>query len=435
MVSPAGVLWRTLFLQSLTASVSFCQQSISAWRLATRRYQQLPFLDEVSSWLQASNITFHEQAIAASPFPILSLGKERDSNTYEVGLHVIPTPKTSTIPPCLCKQLTDERDLPFKTIIHLHQDVWNNKNEIVKARIAARVNRLNHRWYARKTVTKRINVSTAMEFLEAHHLWGATKAKFNYGLFDKGNNDLVAVATFSPRRHVKRGGADTDESSHGSTRPYRSHELIRYCSKRDGRVVGGITKLIAGFCRDFAPDDLVTCIDRDWGDGEGWKSIGFERVHVMPPLLMAVGDDGIRRYLVGAGIGHDLEDKNSRLGRPGISLDLFQDLNGVLCDSEALERITSQKLFPVYDSGVERRMLLVNKSKLEIQASLRRAELNLEEMEVDPNVTALDLWSRSIPSFPPKYYSKNTGINALLEKARRSDNFLSLQTKNHDLSG
>ena len=393
------------------------------------------FHKEVASWLQSSNITFHQHTIDESPFPIISLGKEGDS--YKVGLHIIPTPKTSRIPPNLCKQLTDDSHLlPFETIIHLHQDVWNNKNEIVKARIAARVNFINQRWYARKTTLKRINIVTAMEFLENHHLWGATRAKVNYGLFDKGNDELIAVATFSPRRHVKRGDV---EGGDGSSRPYRSHELIRYCSKRDGRAVGGITKLIAGFCRDFAPDDLVTCIDRDWGDGRGWLGIGFEKVNVMPPLLMAVGDDGVRRYLVGAGIGHEEKNRNSgsgkndRNGRPGISFELYQDLDGVVCDAEALECITSRNLYPVYDSGVERRMLLVNKSKLEAKASLRREELGLEEIDSPRNVTALGLWMRSKPSFPPNYYSKNTGINALLERAKQCDEapvaFEKLQTR------
>jgi len=392
------------------------------------------FLQEVSSWLLSSNINFHAQSIQQSPFQIIGLGKDSDCGSCKVGLHIIPTtPKTtSKIPPNLYKLLTDDKSLPFDTIIHLHQDVWNNKKEIVQARISAKVNRVQKSWYARKTTIKRINKLTAMEFLEKHHLWGATKGKFNYGLYEKDSDELIAVATFSPRRHVQRGNDTIEGGVDGiglPSRPYRSHELIRYCSKRDGRVVGGITKLIAGFCRDLAPDDLVTCIDRDWGDGGGWESIQFEKVSVMPPLLMAVGEDGIRRYLVGAGIGQSNKsssndgesDKNDRNGRPGISLELYNDLNQIEDNEEAMECITSHNLHPVYDAGIERRMLLISKSKLKAQTCIRQEELELEEISLADHVTANDLWSISTPSFPSEYYSENKGINSLLQNARESD--------------
>ena len=462
------------------------------------------FLEEVFSWLRSSNITFHEKPIQQSPFPIIGLGRDpsdgndsnegRDSGCKSgVCLHIIPTPTSTTnkISPNLCKMLTDNNknndndngdgddnaSLPYETIIHLHQDVWNNKKDIVQARISAKVNRVQSS-YARKTTMKRIDKRTAMEFLEKHHLWGATKAKFNYGLFEKQGNELIAVATFSPRRHVQRGihcvetprgegggayagalietdkdavtgidaGTGTDAGTNTNTdidtappRPYRSHELIRYCSKRDGRVVGGITKLIAGFCRDFAPDDLVTCIDRDWGDGGGWESIQFEKVSVMPPLVMAVGGDGVRRYLVGAGIGQpnvkgststsnsnsnsneaERSDKNARNGRPGISFELYNTLDQIEDHKEAIECLNSHDLSPVYDAGVERRMLLISNSKLKAQTKLRREELGLEAITLADHVTVNDLWTSSVPSFPSDYYSKNKGINSLLQHARES---------------
>jgi len=363
------------------------------------------FHKEVTSWLETSQIPFHDASIKQSPYDIIGLGQKGDF--FQVGLHVIPTPTNLLrIQPNLCKKITDDTRLPFKTIIHLHQDVWDNKKDIVQARIYAKVNRVKQRWFARKTTVQRINITTAISFLETHHLWGATRSKFNYGLFI--NDELVAVATFSPRRHVQRGN---------SCRPYRSHELIRYCSIKDGHVIGGITKLIAGFCRDFAPDDLVTCIDRDWGDGGGWESIGFQRVSVMPSLIMVVCDDGVRRYLVGAGIGSsDSSSKSDRNGRPGISMEVYKDLDKMTCGINATEYINSRSLYPVYDAGIERRILLINKSKLESKAQILRQELGLEDLDPSDQ-SVLDLWADSSPSFPNEYYSKNSGINALLQDA------------------
>lgn len=366
------------------------------------------FYEEVASWLETSQIPYQDLSTSPSPYTVIGLGKKGE--LFDVGLHVIPTPNNLVrIQPDLCKKLTDDGTLPFKTIIHLHQDVWNNKKDIVQARIYAKLNRVKHRWFARKTTIQRINITTTMEFLEINHLWGATRSKFNYGLFT--NDELIAVATFSPRRHVQRGK---------SCRAYRSHELIRYCSVRDGHVLGGITKLIAGFCRDFAPDDLVTLIDRDWGDGGGWESIGFEKVSVMPPLIMTVGDDGVRKYLVGAGVGTNNDSsKDSRNRRPGISMEVYEYLDRITCEIDAAECINSHNLYPVYDAGVERRILLIQKSKLESKARIRRQELDLEDLE-SSDCSVLDLWEDSFPSFPNEYYSKNSGINALLQGAHHT---------------
>ena len=383
----------------------------SQLRSSRRANSSVSFHGKVTSWLDESGISYQDLSISQSPYRILGLGQNVEGNSFDIGLHILPTPtnQSSPISPTLCKALTDDNSKPFQTIIHLHQDVWNNKHEIVKARISAKVKEVNRRYFARKTTLRRIDITTAIDFLQEHHLWGATRSKFNYGLFDK-YEMLVAVGTFSPRRHVQRGG---------SSRRYRSHELIRYCSQRDGHVIGGITKLIAGFCRDFAPDDIVTCIDRDWGTGSGWESIGFDRVSVMPPLVMAVGDDGIRRYMVGAGIGKENQSsKDDRNGRPGISVEIFDKLENMTSCEEANNLLASRHLYPVYDAGVERRILLVAKTKLDSKACLRRRELELEDMDDFKETNAIDLWEHSIPTFPNEYYSSNSGINSLLKYAK-----------------
>jgi len=176
---------------------------------------------------------------------------------------------------------------------------------------------------------------------------------------------------------------------------------------------------IAAFCRDFAPDDVVTCVDRDWGDGSGWQSIGFDRVSVMPPLVMVVGEDGVRRYLVGAGIGSKTDPNPNRNGRPGISTEVFEDLNRTIGETEAVECVASHNLYPVYDAGVERRILLIRNNKMESHALVRRQELDLEDLGVPSDLNALELWASSTPSFPNEYYSQNSGINSLLERAQK----------------
>ncbi len=202
--------------------------------------------------------------------------------------------------------------------------------------------------------------------------------------------------------------------------------------------MGGITKLLAAFCRDTAPDDIVTCIDRDFGDGEGWAKIGFENVQVMPPLVMAVAlrerEKGeasasctcthsqmkiIRHYLVGAGIGASQPEGHAkfRQERPGIPSKVLSELEHVNDNVEATEILMKHGFFPVFDSGVERRILIVQKSKLRHHSNGKKEDLGLEDIDIPEDVSVMDIWQNSSPSFPDRYYSQNRGIQFMLEAA------------------
>ncbi len=253
------------------------------------------FQQEVENFLIEHNVTYTLKEMNTQregvPVKILLVEGSASKSKLQLGLHILPYPdsfETSMAAnPTICKKLTehiydddyhhadeDENDkndedddikqLEFP-IIHLHEDVWRNKNSIVKARILAKLNIVNNRWFARNTVVERIPMQRAMDFLQEHHLWGSTRAKFNYGLFwnnkkkkkNKGGGgnieidadaELLAVATFSPRRHVRR---------YGSERMYRSHELIRYCAKKDGKAELMII-LISSFCNIVLLHPIIT---------------------------------------------------------------------------------------------------------------------------------------------------------------------------------
>lgn len=298
-------------------------------------------------------------------------------------------------------------------IIHLHQDVWIQKIDIVKCRLLAQLGQ-SKRIFARKTVSRRINATHAMEFLDHHHLWGATRAKYYYGLFvvpkpnkkqddngaaaADGEEELVAVATFSTRRKIVRDGV-----------PHRSHELLRFCAKRDSNVVGGISKLIKIFVREVQPDDIVTVVDRDWGGGSGWHGIGFETVQVHAPMVMAVNPNelGIRRHLIGAGIGSD--------ARPGLPSLVQDELESIRDAQEALQCLERHGYFTVSDAGVERLFKLIVKDSTTTTTG-REEE---EEEKNDAVSKTQHLWRHSQPKYAPSYYSPSSGISALLRYAEQ----------------
>ena len=165
-------------------------------------------------------------------------------------------------------------------------------------------------------------------------------------------------------------------------------------------IIGGITKLIKAFAREHTPDDIVTVVDRDWGPGNGWNGIGFETVAIMPPLVMVIQKkDGLRRYLVGAGLSTDSSNKNARLGlEPHLLEQLDSTREGD--HKRATDCLAKNGYHTVHDTGVERLLLVI-------------------ESPADDGVptSATQLWKESVPTYASQYYSNNIGIASLLCRA------------------
>ena len=117
--------------------------------------------------------------------------------------------------------------------------------------------------YARETVLARIDKKQTLEFQEEHHLQIALPGKYRYGLYYKG--ELVSIAIFSGGRKMHEKPLD-----------YRSFELLRFCQKSDHLVIGGLSKLLKAFIKDFNANDIMTYVDLDWSQDSSLKKLGFE---------------------------------------------------------------------------------------------------------------------------------------------------------------
>ena len=325
---------------------------------------------------------------------------------------------------------SDRGDIERSSIVHLHQDVWNRSPAIVQSRLRSKCGLYRRRIYARQTKVRRITKSDYIPFLEDNHLWGATGAKYAYGLFMKSTNKdgkhqtddtniqpeqelLVAVATFSSKREVNR-----------ARNKFHSYELLRFCSKLDMTVVGGLTKLVAAFLKEVKSKhsdndssgniqpgiDIVTSIDRDFGSNT-WPN--FERVQVMDPIPMFIGEvDGVRRHAVGVGLapleqaGSDCATMSkSMILRAGLPTSLLQYL--ALHDSAKghdeqdcpWQIVTQHGFHPVFDAGVERLMFIA-------------------EADTTSEMSMPDLWSASLPCYVKEHYSMNVGVQRMLNSIR-----------------
>jgi len=168
-------------------------------------------------------------------------------------------------------------------IIHIDEDVWISKPEILLSRINVLLGNAI-KVFARQCVVARIDKGEALRFQDENHLQIAMPGKYRYGLFLEG--DLVAIAVFSGGRKMKH------------TENYRSFEFIRFCSKQQHIIVGGLSKLLKAFIRDFSPNDIMTYVDSDWSDGKKFESTGFSKVSVLEPQTFWVNRETHQRISV-----------------------------------------------------------------------------------------------------------------------------------------
>lgn len=167
----------------------------------------------------------------------------------------------------ITKRIT-EKD---QKIVHIDEDILRHKYDIIVTRILA-IALHQKKAFARNTVVARVDKKNTIAFLEENHLQGAMPGKYRYGLFLDG--ELVSLAVFSGGRKMPELNIEN----------YRSFELIRFCNKLEYNVVGGISKLIKAFIRDFHPQDIMTYTDKDWSQDSSLQKIGFVKKSELEPL-------------------------------------------------------------------------------------------------------------------------------------------------------
>lgn len=144
-------------------------------------------------------------------------------------------------------------------LIHIFEDEWHDKQEIVKSRISGLLGK-NNRIFARKCIVKTVSNIETNKFLENNHIQGACSSKFKYGLYYDG--ELVSVMTFGKSRFKKN-----------------EYEMIRFCNKLYTNIIGGASKLFKHFLKDHPEiTNIVSYADRRWSIGNLYEKIGFTKV-------------------------------------------------------------------------------------------------------------------------------------------------------------
>lgn len=150
-------------------------------------------------------------------------------------------------------------------LIHVFEDEWKNKQQIVESRLRSIFGIPERKIWARKCIVNNVDVKTTKTFMNENHLQGWSHSSINLGLFYE--NQLIAMMTFGKPRYNKQ----------------IEWELIRYCSLLNIQVVGGAGKLLKAFEVQYKPKSLLSYADYRWSNGKMYESLGFKLDHISDP--------------------------------------------------------------------------------------------------------------------------------------------------------
>lgn len=167
-------------------------------------------------------------------------------------------------------------------LVNLWEDIWMNKRAQVLSRIHSFCGQ-NRSLHGRKAKVVEVDAAQSKSFLDAYHLQGYIKTKYNLGLIVEG--DLVAVACFAASRPMRSKGEH-----------YKSAELVRFATKAGVTIVGGLGKVVKHFLQLVSVDDLMTYADRDWSLGKGYDKLGFHFSGTTEAVVFYVDTKTMNRY-------------------------------------------------------------------------------------------------------------------------------------------
>lgn len=196
-------------------------------------------------------------------------------------------------------------------IIHIWEDDWILRKEIVKSQIKNLFKINTKKIFARNCLVKVVNIKESKKFLDDNHIQGKVNSSLKLGLYL--NDELVSVMTFDHnegRKKMEEGGWN----------------LNRFCNKTGINVVGGASKLLSYFIKKYDVKRIVSYADKDWSVGNLYEVLGFTNVG---------GNGPDYKYIVKGCRVHKSRYKKSKL-------------NTNLTESQEM---TKREIYKIYDCG------------------------------------------------------------------------------------
>lgn len=202
-------------------------------------------------------------------------------------------------------------------LFHIYEDEIANKWNIVESRIKSTIG-LSNRIYARKCDVALVTSKEKKAFLNGNHIQGDCNSSINIAL--KYNNEIVSVMTFSKERVIYNGKSDSN-----------TYELLRYANKLGYTVVGGFSKLLSYFIKEYSPKHIKTFCDARWSginpNDTVYEKCGFKYIGLTKPNYWYMHKtDMLNRKHRYNFTKHSIIEKHPELDKTKTEWDLMQEL-------------------------------------------------------------------------------------------------------------
>lgn len=150
-------------------------------------------------------------------------------------------------------------------LIHVFEDEWTHKKEIVKSIIKSKLGFFDVKIFARKCEVKEIYDNKLInDFLENNHIQGFVGSTHKIGLFYE--NELVSLMTFGKKRTALGNKKHT----------LNDYEMLRFCNKLNTQVIGGASRLFKFFLLKYTPNSVISYADRRYSQGGLYEKLNFK---------------------------------------------------------------------------------------------------------------------------------------------------------------
>lgn len=203
-------------------------------------------------------------------------------------------------------------------LLHVFEDEWIHKNEIIKAKILNILGKTTNKVMARKCEIRQVSsVKEQKEFLNRNHIQGWSNNVISYGLYL--NNELNGMMSFDKPRTNKK----------------YQWELSRYATDKDSVLMGGSSKLLSYFIKHHNPDNIISYADLSFSNGNMYEKIGFKLKSTSNPSYFYIDKITIKRH-------HRFNFNKKKLIKMGVLKDNETEM-------VAMNRLN--KHFRIYDCG------------------------------------------------------------------------------------
>lgn len=149
-------------------------------------------------------------------------------------------------------------------LIHIFSDDWIYKQDIWKSILANLLGQPQQRLYARKLTISIPSQTDKKQFLNQNHLQGDDKSSIWFALYD--NDKIISMMTFCKSRYNRNY-------------PW---ELSRYCVAKGISCIGGFSKLLKHFQKQYQ-GDIISYADYSRSQGNVYLKNGFVLTKRNPP--------------------------------------------------------------------------------------------------------------------------------------------------------